>query len=267
MKKAVSRTVLEFFDSKAQYRNLGVPWKRGLIFHGPAGNGKTISLKAIMHSLIDRRGEPIVPLYVKSMKYNFQMREVFQKARQQSPCLLILEDVDTLVTADLRSYFFNEIDGLENNSGIMIIATTNHLDELDPGLSKRPSRFDRKYKFPLPSREERVLYCEFWRRKLKGNEEVEFPEKLCGKIADITGEFSFAYMKEAFVASLLALARREDDDDDDEDEDGQGTDIVEDEDHVDGRMKDDDGAIEDLALWKEMVKQVRILREDMDSGT
>lgn len=43
-------------------------------------------------------------------------------------------------------------------SGILMVATTNHLDELDPGLSKRPSRFDRKYLFPLPNQEERVLY-------------------------------------------------------------------------------------------------------------
>lgn len=79
-------------------------------------------------------------------------------ARSMTPCLLVLEDVDTIVTQSTRSYFFNEVDGLENNDGILMIATTNHLDELDPGLSKRPSRFDRKYLFPLPDKGERAQY-------------------------------------------------------------------------------------------------------------
>lgn len=273
MKKTLTDTILRFFDSKAKYHEYGVPWKRGLIFYGPAGNGKTISLKALMHSLADRKNgggeQPVVPLYVKGMQYDWQMRNVFDMARQQAPCLLILEDVDTLVTKALRSYFFNEVDGLENNDGIMIIATTNHLDQLDPGLSKRPSRFDRKYKFPLPSREERVLYCEFWRGKLKGNHGVDFPERLCGKIADITDEFSFAYLKEAFVASLLAIARQEEDD---EDEDGvdvrkEGGPLAMNGDVGEDDNKDDDGSVEGLPLWKEMKKQVKILREDMDSAT
>ena len=48
------------------------------------------------------------------------------KARQMAPCLLILEDIDTLVDSTNRSYFFNEVDGLENNDGILMIATTNY---------------------------------------------------------------------------------------------------------------------------------------------
>jgi transitional endoplasmic reticulum ATPase len=255
MKKTLTGTVLRFFDSATKYREFGVPWKRGLIFHGPPGNGKTISLKALMHSLFQREDQRrVVPLYVKSMEYYWELRQVFQMARQQAPCLLILEDIDTLVTEKLRSYFFNELDGLENNNGIMIIATTNHLDKLDPGLSKRPSRFDRKYNFPLPSNEERTMYCEFWRQKLKGNKNIVFPKELSPRIAGIMPDFSFAYMKEAFVATLLAIARREEDELDDEFEEVR---------ERARNLEDDD--IEDLVLWKEMKKQVQILREDMDS--
>lgn len=145
-----------------------------------------------------------------------------------TPCLLVLEDIDTIVTPVTRSYFFNEVDGLENNDGILMIATTNHLDLLDPGLSKRPSRFDRKYLFPQPNKEERTLYAEYWREKLKNKPAIEFPKKLCSAVADITDDFSFAYMKEAFVATLLDLARNhatgdtsdEDGDSDDDDDDG-----------------------------------------------
>jgi SpoVK/Ycf46/Vps4 family AAA+-type ATPase len=121
------------------------------------GNGKTISLKALMHTLQERK-KPVVTLYVKSAAYAYHIRQVFQMARAMTPCMLVLEDIDTIVTHSTRSYFFNEVDGLENNDGILMIATTNHLDELDPGLSKRPSRFDRKYLFPLPDKGERSQY-------------------------------------------------------------------------------------------------------------
>ena len=126
------------------------------------------------------------------------------------------------------------------------VASTNHLDQLDPGLSSRPSRFDRKYLFPLPSSEERALYCQYWRGKLKNKPAIKFPKKLCPAIAGITQEFSFAYLKEAFVATLLTIARRR-------------TDFV----PCGGGDEDDDGDLDEYELWREMKKTVKALREDM----
>ncbi|KAH6658884.1 P-loop containing nucleoside triphosphate hydrolase protein [Truncatella angustata] len=206
MKKDLTEVSGKFFDNKAVYEEYGVPWKRGLIFHGPVGNGKTISIKALMHTLYQRR-QKIPSLYVKSAPQTYSIRTVFQFARSMAPCLLVLEDIETIVTPATRSYFFNEVDGLEDNDGILMIATTNYLDRLDPGLSKRPSRFDRKYLFPLPSLDERVLYCRYWQSRLAGKLNVDFPEALCRPIAELMDDFSFAYMQEAFVATLLVLAR------------------------------------------------------------
>jgi len=220
-----------------------------LIFHGPVGNGKTISLKALMRTLY-HRDSPVVSLYVKNAPYSYNIRDVFQMARAMTPCLLIFEDIDTVVTKNTRSYFFNEVDGLENNDGILMIATTNHLDQLDPGLSKRPSRFDRLYLFPRPSWDERVLYSEYWRRKLKNKPAIEFPQKLNNSVADITDGFSFAYLKEAFVATLLELARNA------TMEDG----IDEDGDDV----RDD--PLDKYELWKEFKAQVKVLRDEMGSS-
>ena len=56
MKKTITELMHKFFDSKDIYKDLDVPWKRGVIFHGPAGNGKTISIKALMHSLFQKYG-------------------------------------------------------------------------------------------------------------------------------------------------------------------------------------------------------------------
>lgn len=127
-----------------------------------------------------------------------------------------------------------------------MVASTNHLDQLDPGLSSRPSRFDRKYLFPLPSDEERVLYCNYWREKLENKPSIDFPKKLCVAIAGITQEFSFAYMKEAFVATLLTIANRRSEDA--RTCGGEG-----------------DGDLDDYELWREMKKTVKLLREDMGS--
>jgi transitional endoplasmic reticulum ATPase len=72
------------------------------------------------------------------------MTLIFEKARSEAPCVVILEDLDSLITDRNRSFFLNQIDGLAGNDGLLIIGTTNHFDRLDPALSTRPSRFDRK---------------------------------------------------------------------------------------------------------------------------
>lgn len=178
------------------------------------GNGKTISIKATMHALYDR-ADPIPTLYVRSLESflgpEHSISQVFGRARQVAPCFLVFEDLDSIVTDKVRSYFLNEVDGLESNDGILMIGSTNHLERLDPGIKNRPSRFDRKYLFPEPNLAQRIQYCEYWRKKLDSTEDVEFPHKLCKAIADITDGFSFAYIQEAFVAALLVIAGQDED--------------------------------------------------------
>lgn len=66
MKKALIDDHTNFFDSRDTYERLQVPWKRGIIYHGPPGNGKTISIKAMMHTLYSRK-DPVPTLYVRSL--------------------------------------------------------------------------------------------------------------------------------------------------------------------------------------------------------
>ncbi|THV45876.1 hypothetical protein BGAL_0442g00100 [Botrytis galanthina] len=213
MKANLIADVEGFFDNQALYKKLAVPWKRGIILHGVPGNGKTISIKALMSSL-SSRPSPIPSLYVKSFDGEchgpkWAISTIFQKARKMAPCLLIFEDLDSLVTEKTRSYFLNEVDGLESNDGILMIGSTNHLGKLDSSISKRPSRFDRKYCFRVPNEEERKVYVEFWRGKLgkDGGDMVEFGDELCSLVAKMTEGFSFAYMKELFIVTLLSIAR------------------------------------------------------------
>lgn len=209
LKEDLLDTVLRFYDSRDVYAKLRVPWKRGLIFYGPPGNGKTVSIKATMKTLLDRK-ESVPTLYVKSLVSfagpEYSISQIFGKARAQAPCYLVFEDLDSLVTDKVRSFFLNAVDGLSENEGILMVGSTNHIERLDPGLAKRPSRFDRKYRFDDPDLEGRTAYCRYWRKKLADNKDVEFPEKLCPAIAKLMDGFSFAYMQEAFVSALLRIA-------------------------------------------------------------
>lgn len=209
LKEDLLKTVVRFYKSRDTYEKLRVPWKRGIIFYGPPGNGKTISIKATMKTLYDLK-EPVPTIYVKSLVSfggpQYSINNIFAKARQQAPCYLVFEDLDSLVTDEVRSFFLNAVDGLSENEGILMVGSTNHLERLDPGISKRPSRFDRKYLFPDPDMKQRVQYCKFWQKKLKDNKDIEFPDKLLSPIADLTDGFSFAYMQEAFVSTLLKIA-------------------------------------------------------------
>ncbi|KAK7695747.1 hypothetical protein QCA50_000384 [Cerrena zonata] len=206
-KTNLKKDVYGFFDSEDLYKSLSIPWKRGIIMYGPPGNGKTISMKAIIKEC-DARG--YTPLYVRSfqswMGEEGAMAAVFGKARQMSPCVIILEDLDSLINDRNRSYFLNELDGFEGNDGLLVIGSTNHFDRLDPGLSGRPSRFDRKYEFDDPDEDERKLYAKYWQNKLKSNKQIDFPDSLVNEIAAGTARFSFAYLKEAFVSTLVLLA-------------------------------------------------------------
>ncbi|MCJ1310796.1 hypothetical protein MMC25_004463 [Agyrium rufum] len=199
-----------FFNSRESYKKFGIQWKRGIILHGTPGNGKTISIKAIMN-MLSQRAEAVPSLYVKSLKTNrgpqYAVDMIFRKARETAPCLLILEDIDSLISDEVRSYFLNEVDGLASNDGILIVGSTNHLDALDPAIVKRPSRFDRKYPFLPPATQERVKYAEYWCDKLTGTSEVRLDYAQCPRVAEVTEGFTFAYLKEAFMATLFEFFR------------------------------------------------------------
>ncbi|PWN87258.1 P-loop containing nucleoside triphosphate hydrolase protein [Acaromyces ingoldii] len=275
MKQDLIDDHMSFFHSKEQYRKFKVPWKRGVIYYGPPGNGKTISIKAMMHALYSLK-DPIPSLYVRSLSSaagpEYAIKQIFERARQTAPCYLIFEDLDSLVSDRVRSYFLNEVDGLKANDGIFMVGSTNHLDQLDPGIAKRPSRFDRKYLFSDPNKEERIAYCHFWQRKLRDNKDVAFPDILCDAIAGITDKFSFAFIQEAFVAALLAIARHRREDRvpcNDESYVSVGDSGSQREAFVEDLADDwvDVSAVVDLdkyILWREIKKQIKSLRKEFD---
>ncbi|KAJ7845176.1 hypothetical protein B0H13DRAFT_2363811 [Mycena leptocephala] len=90
---------------------------------------------------------------------------IFKKARKSAPCLLVLEDLDSLIEDSARTFFLNEVDGFARNRGILILASSNHPTGIDPAI-RRPSRFDVIYPFEPPGLELRHIYATKWLTKI-----------------------------------------------------------------------------------------------------
>jgi ATPase family associated with various cellular activities (AAA) len=202
LKEDILHDLQTFFGARDTYERYGVPWRRGLLLLGPPGNGKTHAVKGLVNAL----GKPC--LYVKSIAGDkpsasqANIRRIFERARSTAPCILVLEDLDSLVTDENRSVFLNELDGFVHNGGIVTLATTNHPEKLDPAIIDRPSRFDRKYHFGLPSHSERTAYLALWNSSLQP--ELKMTAAGIEHAAQITDSFSFAYLKELVMSSITA---------------------------------------------------------------
>jgi AAA+ superfamily predicted ATPase len=200
MKQEIQNDFAQFFGAREVYERYRIPWKRGVLFIGPPGNGKTHTLKALVNQL----GRPC--LYVKGFKSEYatdqeNMRLVFARARMTTPCLVVLEDLDSMIDDKSRAFFLNELDGFETNAGVVVLATTNYPDRLDPALLNRPSRFDRKYYFSLPAEAERSAYIATWNNELQP--ELLLSKRGAAEVIRQTEGFSFAYMKELFLSSMM----------------------------------------------------------------
>lgn len=126
---------------------------------------------------------------------------MFARARATAPCLLVLEDIDSMIDEKSRSFFLNELDGFETNTGVVVIGTTNHPEKLDAAILDHPSRFDRKYQFDLPGPGERSTYVAFWNELLQA--ELRVSAKAANEVVRLTEGFSFAYLKETFLSSMM----------------------------------------------------------------
>jgi AAA+ superfamily predicted ATPase len=195
LKQQIQDDFQRFFDSREVYERYGIPWKRGALFIGPPGNGKTHTLKA----LINKLAMPCI--YVRSFEAHDELAEVFKRARMIAPCVVVFEDLDSMVTKENRSFFLNELDGFRSNTGVVVLASTNHPEKLDAAILERPSRFDRKYYFQLPAETERRAYIEKWNQELQAD--MRMSEAVAAGLVEKTEGFSFAYLKELVVSSMI----------------------------------------------------------------
>jgi transitional endoplasmic reticulum ATPase len=163
----IKQTLVEAVEWPIQYGKLyeqaNVKPPKGILLSGPPGCGKTLLAKAVASTtrvnFISIKGPQLLAMYVGESER--AVREVFQKAKQAAPCILFFDEIDALVptrgsgsadshvTERVISQFLTEIDGVEELTGVLILAATNRPDILDPALL-RPGRFDLLLDVPLP---------------------------------------------------------------------------------------------------------------------
>ena len=194
---AIRSNVAMFFESGKRYRELGIPYRRGLLFTGPPGCGKTLTLKALAYHTAAK----FITVLGKSGVDDSDIQRALDAAEKCSPAVVLFEDLDKLIEAkDVSlSHFLNLLDGLKVLSGVLVIATCNEPEKLDPALLHRPSRFDRVWKFPLPAVEQRLALL----RKHGG---TYFSESVLRDVAQQSHGFSMTYVQEIVVNALLECA-------------------------------------------------------------
>jgi hypothetical protein len=199
MHEDIERQVEAFYTKPEAFSRLGVPYRRGLLFVGAPGCGKTMMVRRIIRQV---HGMGVTCWTIKSdMRTDTDdLENLMDQASLHSPSLVILEELDSLVTESRipRGALLSCLDGLESVNGMLIIGTTNNPTEVDPALMHRPSRFDRVWLFKPPAFDMRVRFL--------GHLFNGLAEEMVGELAYKTDGWSYAYLNEMKVsAALLAL--------------------------------------------------------------
>jgi AAA+ superfamily predicted ATPase len=168
----VIRQVTEFWGKKAKFDEYGFAFKRGILLHGKAGSGKSSIINLCTRQLINEEKGIVIPLSGSndfSMFINFM--PTLRKIEKVRPIIVIIEDIENMLrNPELESALLNVLDGIDQTSHVVYMATTNYPELLKERITNRPSRFDRRIEVPLPSTEDRTYYFE---HKLKDSDKTE----------------------------------------------------------------------------------------------
>jgi transitional endoplasmic reticulum ATPase len=159
------------------FQRAGARPPKGILLYGPPGTGKTLLAKALAGeseaNFIAVKGPQLLSMWVGESERG--IREVFRKGRLAAPCILFFDEIDALaprrsgsdsqVTERVVSQLLTEIDGIEALKGVVVVASTNRMDLLDPALL-RPGRFDLLAELPLPDRQARLAILRIHTRQM-----------------------------------------------------------------------------------------------------
>jgi len=170
------------------FETVGIEPPKGVLLHGPPGSGKTLMVKAVAHetkaTFIRIIGSELVQKYIGEGAR--LVREVFAFARENSPSILFIDELDAIGSKRLDiatsgdrevqrtlMQLLSELDGFSPRGDVRIIGATNRVDILDSALL-RPGRFDRHIEFLLPNREERLEIFKIHSRLMNIDDKVDF---------------------------------------------------------------------------------------------
>ncbi len=182
------REIVDYLHNPDKYKEIGASMPKGILLVGPPGTGKTMLAKAVA-------GEANVPFFSMSGSEFVEMfvgmgaskvRDLFKQAKEKAPCIVFIDEIDAIGQKrssgnlggnDEREQTLNqlltEMDGFEDNSGVMILAATNRPEALDPALT-RPGRFDRRVPVELPDLKGREAILKVHAKKIKIDSDVDF---------------------------------------------------------------------------------------------
>ena len=179
--------IVEYLHDPGKYREIGASMPKGILLVGPPGTGKTMLAKAVA-------GEANVPFFSMSGSEFVEMfvgmgaskvRDLFKQAKEKAPCIVFIDEIDAIGKKrdgqlggnDEREQTLNqlltEMDGFEENTGVIILAATNRPESLDPALT-RPGRFDRRVPVELPDLAGREAILRVHARKIKVGDNVDW---------------------------------------------------------------------------------------------
>lgn len=215
--RAELEEIVEFLRSPERFKRLGARIPRGALLVGPPGTGKTLLAKAVA-------GEAGVPFFCMSASEFVEMfvgvgasrvRDLFNQARQASPCVIFLDELDAVgrkrtmrvSSNDERDQTLNqllvELDGFDERQSVVVLAATNRVDILDKALL-RPGRFDRHITVSLPDRVGRQAILVVHTRTVPLHEEVSLE-----RIARMTTGMSGADLANLVNEAALSAARQD----------------------------------------------------------
>lgn len=172
----LERNVFDFFAQRDGLAKLGMSTKKGLLFHGAPGTGKTHCI----HYLASRlTGHTTLLITAEQVG---MLPEYMALARLLQPSIVVIEDADLIARnrvsmADvceevLLNKLLNEMDGLKQDAEILFVLTTNRPDALEPALAARPGRIDQTIEFPLPDADCRLALANLYARNLEMSDDL-----------------------------------------------------------------------------------------------
>ena len=179
--------IVDYLHNPKKYSDVGASMPKGVLLVGPPGTGKTMLAKAVA-------GEANVPFFSMSGSEFVEMfvgmgaskvRDLFSQAKEKAPCIVFIDEIDAIgkkrdgqfSSNDEREQTLNqlltEMDGFQENIGVIILAATNRPETLDPALT-RPGRFDRRVPVELPDLAGREAILKVHAKKIKTADDVNF---------------------------------------------------------------------------------------------